>query len=102
MPEVASVPPNDTVSGWLNQPLPSGARSAAALVTLGASASILNWRRKEKVAVPSVAVQVRMSALARNVLTLGQSESVAPDTSSRTVTALRYQPLSPAVPEVIV
>ena len=39
MPEVASVPAKPTVSGWLYQPLASGARPAEAPVTCGAVAS---------------------------------------------------------------
>ena len=46
IPEVASLPVKDTVTGALYQPLPFGARSGELPVTVGASLSILNWRWK--------------------------------------------------------
>jgi uncharacterized protein (DUF1501 family) len=40
-PDVASLPPNETATGWLNQPFASGARAALA-VTVGGVESYLN------------------------------------------------------------
>src|SRR5581483_1243285 len=102
IPDVGSVPAKATVTGWLYQPPPSGARSGVADVTVGASVSILNCRWNCTVDVPSVALHDSASALDLKVFTSGQSESVAPWTASCAVTALRYQPLSPVVPDVIV
>ena len=51
---------------------------------------------------PSVAVQESVSLLIRKVFTTGQSLSVAPATAICAVTELRYQPLSPDVPELTV
>src|SRR6478609_685380 len=57
MPEVGSLPLNATLTGWLYQPPPSGARSAVAEVTVGASLSIL------KCSGPSVVVNPPFVAL---------------------------------------
>ncbi len=91
------------MTGALYQPFAFGCRSGVTAVTVGLSLSILNWRWKLTVEIPSVAVQSRLSLLERNVFTLGQVVSVAPAGGGMvTVTSLRYQPLSPAVPEVTV
>ena len=72
IPEVVSLPLNVTVTGWLYQPPASGARSGDAVVTTGASVSILNCRWNWTVDEPSVAVQSTASELVRKVLTSGQ------------------------------
>src|SRR5579862_5979431 len=100
MPDVGSVPAKVTVTGALYQPFAFGGRSAVAAVTVGLSVSILNCKWKLTVDVPSVALQSRVSLLERNVLTAGHVVSVAPAGVMFAVTALTYQPLSPAVPEV--
>ena len=56
IPDVVSLPLNVTVTGWLYQPPASGARSGDAVVTTGASVSILNCRWNWTVDEPSVAV----------------------------------------------
>ena len=71
-------------------------------VTIGASLSILNWRWKATLEVPSVAEQSSESELERKVLTTGQFVSVALATWICAVTSLTYQPLLPAVPELTV
>ena len=100
MPDVASEPAKAIPTGWLNQPFASAARLGDAPVTVGASVSILNCRWNGIDALPSVAVQSSTSPTALNVFAAGQVVSVAPCTEIWTVTALRYQPLSPAVPDV--
>ena len=102
IPDVGSLPLNDTETGWLYQPPASGDRSGTAELTVGASVSILNWRWKSTDDEPSVALHERASELVRNVFTSGQSESIAPCTESCAVTALTYHPLSPGVPAVTV
>ncbi len=100
---MASDPTNVIETGWLYQPFESAARSTDADETVGASVSILNW--SESCQLPpwlSVAVQLRASLLVLNVLATGQSELVTVlSTVTCTTTALRYQPLSPGVPDVI-
>jgi hypothetical protein len=58
IPEIASDPPNDSVTGLLNQPFASGARAGVIPVTLGGSLSILKCTVKSVEPVSSDAVHL--------------------------------------------
>src|SRR4030095_8800982 len=103
MPEVASVPENDTASGWLYHPFLSAGRAGVA-VTTGGVLSILNVRLLLAVDVPSrfdaehVSVTPEVSAV--SVLVPQPLELSSPVTTHLTVTLLVYQPFMPCVPVI--
>jgi hypothetical protein len=98
MPEAASVPLQLIWTGWLYQPLVSGARFAAA-VTVGGVASYLNPRLVAAEVLPALSVQVPLAlALAESgPVYVIEVQDAIPDVASLPLqlipTALLNQPL---------
>jgi hypothetical protein len=108
-PEVASVPLQRIVTGWLYQPLKSGARERCAVTPVGGVASILR-RRVTAVARPSEFCAQQLSVVPPvgpgTVTAAKQLVEVALSDTDQWTTTLspwvlpRYQPFVPAIPSI--
>ena len=102
MPDVASVPVKETVSGWLYQPFASGDRSAAPCAAGGVLSTLKVFLTEMLVAPPPhVAEQLSVvRGVSALIVTASQplDESGGGVITQLTVTLLLYQPLVPTVP----
>src|SRR3954464_15823440 len=109
MPEVASVPLQRIVTGWLYQPLESGPRERCAVAPVGGVASIL-MTRVTAVTRPSEFCAQQLSVVpavgpgtviaARQLVEVALSDTDQGTTTFPPGVLPRYQPLVPEIPSI--